>query len=81
MRLAMKSNGRPRMTLGWSKRIEVYAGHLARLALHPLRQCIGFLLRLDLKLPWLACANSYQNYSSFYNHRVATSSGWGWPNR
>jgi len=30
--VADELNGRPRMTLGWSKPIEVYAEHLARLA-------------------------------------------------
>lgn len=31
--LSAELNGRPRMTLGWSKPIEVYAEHLARLSL------------------------------------------------
>ena len=33
--VADELNGRPRMTLGWSKPIEVYAEHLARLSLQP----------------------------------------------
>jgi IS30 family transposase len=33
--VADELNGRPRMTLGWSKPIEVYAEHLARLAQQP----------------------------------------------
>ena len=33
--VADELNGRPRMTLGWSKPIKVYAEHLARLALQP----------------------------------------------
>ena len=33
--VADELNGRPRMTLGWSKPIEVYAQHLARLAHQP----------------------------------------------
>jgi IS30 family transposase len=33
--VADQLNGRPRMTLGWRKPIEVYAEHLARLALQP----------------------------------------------
>jgi IS30 family transposase len=33
--VADQLNGRPRMTLGWRKPIEVYAQHLARLALQP----------------------------------------------
>lgn len=33
--VADEINGRPRMTLGWSKPIEVYAEHLARLTLQP----------------------------------------------
>ena len=33
--VADELNGRPRMTLGWSKPIEVYAQHLARLAQQP----------------------------------------------
>ena len=33
--VADELNGRPRMTLGWSKPMEVYAEHLARLSLQP----------------------------------------------
>ena len=33
--VADELNGRPRMTLGWSKPIEIYAEHLARLRLQP----------------------------------------------
>ena len=33
--VADELNGRPRMTLGWSKPIEVYAEHLARLTQQP----------------------------------------------
>ena len=33
--VADELNGRPRMTLGWSKPIEVYAEHLARLSQQP----------------------------------------------
>ena len=33
--VADELNGRPRMTLGWRKPIEVYAQHLARMALQP----------------------------------------------
>ena len=33
--VADQLNGRPRMTLGWRKPIEVYAEHLARLSVQP----------------------------------------------
>jgi IS30 family transposase len=33
--VADQLNGRPRMTLGWRKPIEVYAEHLARLSAQP----------------------------------------------
>lgn len=33
--VANQLNGRPRMTLGWRKPIEVYTEHLARLTHHP----------------------------------------------